>query len=159
MIGKADQAAADYEAALSLSQTVKAEEWVGRLSRDALLRLQIDRAANARGKQPSERRIALVIANAKYKAVSVLANPPRDANAIATTLRRVGFQSVTVVSDVTREAFINSLRVFAKEAEKADWAVVYFAGHGIEIGGANFLLPVDARLESDRDIRVRGNHP
>lgn len=45
---------------------------------------------------------------------------------------------------------------FAREADRADWGLVYYAGHGIEVGGVNYLIPVDARLTSDRDVELEG---
>lgn len=101
----------------------------------------------------SGRRIALVIGNSGYRAVAALANPTRDAHAIAQALRALGFDSVTLANDLARDRFVDALRSFATEAENADWAVIYFAGHGIEIGGVNYLVPIDARLRSDRDAQ------
>jgi len=60
---------------------------------------------------------------------------------------------VTLLSDATREKLINTLRNFADDAERADWAVVYYAGHGIEVGGVNYLIPVEAKLATDRDVQ------
>ena len=100
----------------------------------------------------AENRVALIIGNGQYKAVGALANPGRDAELIAKTLRGVGFQSVQVVNDANREQFIQALRSFRDLADKADWAVVYYAGHGMEMQKTNYLLPVDARLKSDRDV-------
>jgi uncharacterized caspase-like protein len=108
-------------------------------------------AAQTRAKQG--RRIALVIGNSAYKNVPALTNPQKDANAIATSLRNVGFDTVTLAVDSTREKLIDSLRAFADEAEKADWAIVYYAGHGIEVNGQNYLIPTDAKLASDRDVQ------
>jgi tetratricopeptide (TPR) repeat protein len=102
----------------------------------------------------SARRIALVVGNSKYKSVPSLPNPPRDAEAIAGTLRAVGFQSVVLLQDATREMLMAELRTFAAEAEKADWAVIYYAGHGIEMNGVNYLIPVDAVLATDRDVQL-----
>lgn len=99
------------------------------------------------------RRVALVIGNSAYKNVPVLANPQKDAEAIAASLRNIGFDQVTLANDATREKIIDSLRAFANEAEKADWAMVYYAGHGMEVGGVNYLVPTDARLAVDRDIQ------
>jgi tetratricopeptide (TPR) repeat protein len=98
------------------------------------------------------RRVALVIGNSAYAAVAALPNPRRDAQSIAAALRQVGFQTVRLEADLSREKLIDALRTFAREAEYADWALVYFAGHGIEISGTNYLLPVDAKLETDRDV-------
>jgi tetratricopeptide (TPR) repeat protein len=97
------------------------------------------------------RRVALIIGNGAYRNVHQLDNPPRDAKLIADTLRDIGFQTVTLANDLTRDKFFEALHAFASEAERADWAVVYYAGHGLEIGGINYLVPVDARFASDRD--------
>lgn len=101
---------------------------------------------------PSERRVALVIGNSAYKNVSALTNPKSDAATIAASLRQVGFQSVTLLNDLDRNKLTEALQKFAEVAETADWSVVYFAGHGMEIGGVNYLIPTDAKLASDRDI-------
>jgi uncharacterized caspase-like protein len=61
---------------------------------------------------------------------------------------------VMLSNDLTRDKFFQALRAFATEAEKSDWAVVYYAGHGFEIGGVNYLVPVDARLAVDKDAEV-----
>ena len=98
------------------------------------------------------RRVALVIGNSAYATVGLLPNPEKDARIVAESLRNIGFQSVTVVNDTSRERLVNALRAFATEAESADWAMVYYAGHGMEVGGVNYLIPVDARLAVDRDI-------
>jgi hypothetical protein len=97
-------------------------------------------------------RIALVVGNSAYKNVPALANPTRDADTIASSLRAVGFKTVQLRSDLTREKLTDALQSFAAEADKADWAVVYFAGHGLEVNGTNYLIPVDARLAVDRDV-------
>jgi len=97
-------------------------------------------------------RIALVIGNSAYKNVPALTNPARDADTIASALRSAGFQTVQLRNDLTREKLTDALHGFAAEADKADWAVVYFAGHGLEVNGTNYLIPVDARLAIDRDV-------
>jgi tetratricopeptide (TPR) repeat protein len=98
------------------------------------------------------RRVALVIGNASYRNVPALINPPKDAEAIAASLRTIGFDKVTVLADTTLEKLNEGLRAFAEEADKADWAMVYYAGHGIEVSGQNYLIPVEARLAADRDV-------
>jgi hypothetical protein len=100
----------------------------------------------------NERRIALVIGNSAYRNVPLLTNPVRDATAIADALRRTGFQMVTLQTDLTKEKLVDALRNFAQLADSADWALVYYAGHGLEMGGANYLIPVDAKLSTDRDV-------
>jgi tetratricopeptide (TPR) repeat protein len=110
-------------------------------------------AAVAAPRASQGRRVALVIGNSSYSNVPALPNPQRDAAAVAATLRAVGFETVTLETNDTREKLINALRNFANEAERADWAVVYFAGHGLEMGGVNYLIPVDARIATDRDVQ------
>jgi tetratricopeptide (TPR) repeat protein len=101
------------------------------------------------------RKVALIIGNGAYKNVEPLANPPRDAKLIASTFRELGFATVTLVPDLSRDKFFATLHEFGQEAEKADWAVVYYAGHGMEIGGVNYLIPVDARLKADSDAETQ----
>ena len=71
---------------------------------------------------------------------------------MSAALRAVGFDDVTLAVDVSRDKMIEALRTFAAAADRADWAVVYYAGHGIEVNGVNYLIPVDAKLASDRDV-------
>lgn len=98
------------------------------------------------------RRVALVIGNSSYETVSALPNPKGDAEAVGVALRNVGFDKVLVRHDLDRRKLLAALREFEAEAEKADWAVIYYAGHGIEVGGMNYLVPVDAVLGTDRDV-------
>ena len=100
------------------------------------------------------RRVALVIGNGAYRNVRALANPPRDSRLIGNVLRDVGFQTVMVANDLARDKFFETLRAFAAEAEKADWAVIYYAGHGFEIGGVNYLVPIDTKLAADKDAEM-----
>lgn len=98
------------------------------------------------------RRIALVIGNAQYQNANVLTNPEHDAEVIAASLRAVGFDQVTLVEDATRDKMIGALRAFAANSAKADWALVYYSGHGMEAFGINFLIPVDAKLATGHDV-------
>ncbi len=99
------------------------------------------------------RRVALVIGNSAYRNAPALANPQHDAEVLAQSLRAVGFSSVTLVQNATRENLVDALRKFGDEAEKADWAMIYYAGHGIEVNGVNYLIPIDAKLSTDRDVQ------
>src|SRR5262249_17855795 len=101
----------------------------------------------------SGRRVALVIGNAGYRSVPALINPQHDAEAIARSLRAVGFETVMIAEDASREQMVDALRRFSNEAEKADWAMVYYSGHGLEVNGTNYLVPVDAKITSDRDVQ------
>ena len=116
---------------------------------------QLQEADQAASIMPKDRRIALVIGNSRYNNAPLLPNPQRDATMVADTLKRTGFAEVTLQTDLSREALATALQKFARSADTADWAVVYYAGHGMEIGGINYLIPVDATLETDRDVQFQ----
>ena len=97
------------------------------------------------------RRVALVIGNSSYQTVPQLPNPSRDANAVARMFRDAGFDSVELALNVGNLEFKRAIRKFEAAADQAEMAVVYYAGHGLEIGATNYLIPIDARLASDRD--------
>jgi uncharacterized caspase-like protein len=99
----------------------------------------------------AERRVALVVGNSAYQNAPFLPNPGRDAKAIAAKLQKAGFDVVSAQYDMGNLQFKRAIRQFEDEAANSDIAVVYFAGHGIEIHGINYLVPVDAKLASDRD--------
>ena len=153
---KGDRARArgDFTAALALTHIHYNVKWAHDTARARLAVLDAGPATAAAQATaaPGGRRVALVIGNSSYAAVPALPNPRRDAEAVAAGLREVGFQSVSVVNDASREAMVKALSAFGREADDADWAVVYYAGHGMEVGGSNYLIPVDARLASDRDV-------
>lgn len=100
---------------------------------------------------PTQTRKALVIGIAAYESVPKLPNPINDATDIAAKLRTLGF-SVREALDLSYDQFRIVLRDFSQDVTDADLGVVFFAGHGIEIGGQNYLIPVDARLRADRDV-------
>jgi hypothetical protein len=100
----------------------------------------------------AERRVALVIGNSEYRNASPLPNTINDANAVATLFRSVGFEVVSSRNELGVLEFKRAVRDFLITAETAEIAVVYYAGHGIEVNGANFLIPVDARLARDYDV-------
>ncbi len=104
----------------------------------------------------AQKRVALVIGNSAYQNAPRLANPARDADAVAKMFRTAGFDVVDARNDVDLTAFRRLLRDFSDKSRDADMAVVYFAGHGIEVEGSNYLLPVDAALERDRDTQDEG---
>ncbi|MEZ5785100.1 MAG: caspase family protein [Xanthobacteraceae bacterium] len=99
----------------------------------------------------AEKRVALVIGNAAYKHTAPLSNTLNDANAISSLLTKAGFDVVESRDDLGVVDFKRALRDFVHTAMDADIAVVYYAGHGIEVRGTNYLIPVDARLASDYD--------
>ena len=102
--------------------------------------------------EAAETRVALVIGNGAYRNAPPLRNPAGDANAVAASLRRLGF-NVVVGTDLDQQEMIGKLRLFRQAAESADIAVVYYSGHGIQVAGENWLLPVSAKLDSDRDLQ------
>lgn len=99
----------------------------------------------------AEKRVALIIGNSSYQTVPQLPNPSRDANSVAKMFRDAGFDSVDVQLNVGNLEFKRAIRKFEAAADQADIAVVFYAGHGLEIAGTNYLIPTDARLASDRD--------
>jgi uncharacterized caspase-like protein len=101
----------------------------------------------------AEKRVALVIGNSAYSDVPYLWRPGRDARAIAIELERLGFDSVDLANDRTADAMQRKLFEFEKTASDADIAVIYFAGHGIEVDGTNYLLPTDAQNLSTATIQ------
>lgn len=109
--------------------------------------------ANAQATSKQGRRVALVIGNAAYQKAGELRNPTRDAAAVASSLRNLGFEIVTVTIDEPKEKVIARLRAFSADADQADWAMVYYSGHGIEVNGQNYIIPVDATLRTDRDVQ------
>ncbi len=104
------------------------------------------------GSAHAERRVALVIGNSAYQHADRLPNPTRDAAAMAKRFEEAGFEVVSVKHDVGNLQFKRAIRRFEDIATGADIAVVFYAGHGIEIDGVNYLIPVDAKLASDRDV-------
>ncbi|WP_299109157.1 caspase family protein [uncultured Bradyrhizobium sp.] len=100
----------------------------------------------------AEKRVALVLGNSAYRNTAPLANPVNDASVISATLKNAGFDTVDFRKDLPAVETRRALREFADLARDADIALVYYAGHGIEVDGANYLIPVDARLERDTDV-------
>ncbi|WP_298883338.1 caspase family protein [uncultured Bradyrhizobium sp.] len=98
------------------------------------------------------KRVALVLANSAYQNAPSLANPVNDGAVMAKTLKDAGFDVVNSRHDLTALDTRRVLRDFADATRDADIAVVYYAGHGIEVDGSNYLIPVDAKLERDTDV-------
>jgi tetratricopeptide (TPR) repeat protein len=175
--GDTDSARADYNAALAVPEKYSNGKWAHDTATKHLASLPASTGRASASRQPSGpvavvtppfvpqvplrpaasgfdpgRRVALVIGNSSYSAVPQLPNPRHDSETVADALRRLGFKTVTLLTDLTREKLIDALRKFARDAENADWALVYYAGHGIEMNGTNYLIPIDAKLEIDRDV-------
>ncbi|MFZ5690631.1 MAG: caspase family protein [Pseudomonadota bacterium] len=120
----------------------------------SLARLEARLAQQTGNTKPStggSARVALIIGNSQYRNVPPLTNPKSDAEILSKALTTVGFNRVDLKLDLTREQLAAALKDFATLADRAEWAVIYYAGHGIEVAGTNYLVPIDARLKSDRD--------
>lgn len=96
-------------------------------------------------------RVALVIGESNYRAISPLANPGADANLVANALARAGFD-VRLGLDLDKAGMTAALEAFARDAQQADVATVYYAGHGMEAGGRNWLVPIDAQITQAGDM-------
>ena len=102
----------------------------------------------------ADRRVALVIGNSQYREIPALKNPDKDAEDVSRTFRLAGFE-VFAAKDLTRLQFEEKFRNYLAAADGADLAVVYYSGHGFQIGGENFLIPVDASLKDAADMEVQ----
>jgi hypothetical protein len=105
----------------------------------------------------AEHRVALVIGNSNYRAVSVLPNPVNDAKAIADLLRGAGFD-VTAATDLAQADMRHAIKDFAGRIAQAGpdtVALVFYAGHGLQVDGENFLVPVDARIADQADVAAQ----
>src|SRR5262245_38725478 len=100
----------------------------------------------------AEKRAALVIGNAKYAHETQRKNPANDAREVAAALKRINFDDVDVVLDADLIALQSALGRFARKADAADLVLIYYSGHGIEVDGRNYLIPVSARLVDAGDV-------
>jgi hypothetical protein len=100
----------------------------------------------------AEKRVALVIGNSSYQKAARLSNPANDAAAVAAMFKSAGFDMVESKLNLTISELRKTLRDFGNKSRDAEVAVVYYAGHGIELDGTNYLIPVDATLETDADV-------
>jgi uncharacterized caspase-like protein len=159
--GERDKAIADYRKSLSL----KSKQLYDDKAKDEALKhlTALASATPTEVEKPTpkpepvadlpkpEKRVALVIGNGAYTAVSVLKNADSDARAVAASLRNLGFD-VIEKHDLTLTALIAELKAFGDKAPAYDWAVVYYAGHGIEVAGTNYLIPIDAELSASTHV-------
>jgi len=144
--GTHDAAIADYQKILALPATSATDR-----QRQDTARERIDKLTRAASTSTGAKRVALVVGNSDYAHAGILPNPVNDARAIAAALRRLGF-AVTDHYDLTREKMGRALKDFGDRVEGAEWAVVFFAGHGLEINGTPYLVPIDAELKRDSHV-------
>lgn len=110
---------------------------------------------NVKAWAQAERRIALVVGNAAYTSAGALANPVNDASDIASALKVLGFEVISG-TDLDKRSFDIKLREFSRALPKSDVALFFYAGHGLQVSGRNFLVPVDAQLQGERDLDFEG---
>ena len=103
----------------------------------------------------AQKRVALVVGNSAYVNATALANPANDANDVAATLRDAGFE-VILGLDLDKRGFEVKVRDFARALDQADVALFFYAGHGLQASGRNYLVPIDAQLKSERDLDFEG---
>src|SRR5450432_3064726 len=101
----------------------------------------------------ADRRVALVVGNGAYKYVQKLPNAPFSAKAMAALLRNIDFEVIDGF-DLTRDQMTERLLEFGKKAEGADLALFYYSGQGIGVGGSEYLLPIDADIKSEMDVKL-----
>jgi tetratricopeptide (TPR) repeat protein len=142
--GERDRAVRDYEKVIALPATTRREQRALQVSLQKLTQL---------GVMSLGKRIALVIGNGKYQDQTALPNPPNDAQAMAGKLRQLGFQDVAEHYDVDLRAMSDAIKGFGDRAAEADWALIYYAGHGIEVAGVNYLLPIDVKLARETHVQ------
>ena len=104
------------------------------------------------------KRVALVIGNGAYVTAGRLVNAQNDMALVSTALKQAGFTTVTTRTDLSTQNFQKALREFQTQADGAEVALIYYAGHGIEAKGVNWLIPVDATL-SDRSLQQTSADP
>src|SRR5215831_15874426 len=97
------------------------------------------------------KRVALVIGNSAYQHAVALANPVNDATAMGAALKQVGF-AVLLGLDLDKRTFDGKIHEFAQVLNDADTALFFYAGHGLQVAGRNHLVPIDAQLNSERDL-------
>jgi tetratricopeptide (TPR) repeat protein len=149
-LGQQDRAIGDYRAILELPAISSTDQ-----QRREIARQRIARASQAqRGAivVAPPKRVALVIGNSAYMHAGKLANPSNDTRSMAEALRRLNFGEVIERYDLSREAMGQAVKDFGDRAEGAEWAVVFFAGHGMEMNGVSYLIPTDAKLARDTHV-------
>jgi len=144
-----ERAIVDYRKILDLPAPSTTDQQRQEVTRQRIARLMQPQTEKGTTKPPA--RVALVIGNSNYSTVGVLGNPESDASAMAVALDRLGFKVITYY-DLTREKMGQSLKAFGDLSEGAEWAVVFFAGHGMEMNGVTYLIPNDAELKRDTHV-------
>lgn len=147
------RAIADFRKLLELPAHTPTDRQRQEIARERIARLiQPPPPPKATAPATGPRRVALVIGNSNYTHAGLLTNPANDGRAVASALRRLGFTQVFEHYDMSRDKMGRALRDFGDSAEGAEWAVVFFAGHGIEVNGTSYLVPTDAELKRETHV-------
>ncbi len=101
----------------------------------------------------AERKVALVVGNSSYLNVSRLPNPRNDASDVIARLKAMEFEVIPGL-DLDRNGFLNTLAAFGRAAEGADVALFFYAGHGLQVNGQNYLVPTDAKVEYEAELDI-----
>jgi tetratricopeptide (TPR) repeat protein len=160
--GQLPEALADFRSALDIdSSRHELNQDIRRLEQKLLKPAATEAAVGTQsvGSKPAatsspaqrERRVALVVGNSAYENAPVLPNPRNDAADIAATLRKLGFDVIDG-HDLDRREMEKKIREFSRKIENADLALFYYAGHGLQVTGKNYLVPIDAKLEREGDL-------
>jgi tetratricopeptide (TPR) repeat protein len=155
--GDNERALADFRKVLELPAPTEADRQRQEIVRTRMARLQQPQQSQQSQQSPRAaaappQRVALVIGISNYANAGVLKNPANDAKATAAALRRLGFGKVIEVYDLNRDQMGKALKDFGDLVEGTEWAVVFFAGHGMEMNGATYLIPADAVLKRDTHV-------
>jgi tetratricopeptide (TPR) repeat protein len=146
--GEHARARSDFETALVLPPKYDTGNWSQETARARLKLLSADGAGSGVG---TGAKVALVIGNGAYTSVAPLPNPANDARDVAKTFREIGFEVLQGI-DLDRERQEKLVRQFLRKASTARIAVVFYAGHGMQVNGKNYLLPVDAKINAQTDL-------
>ena len=119
-----------------------------------LLALALGAAASGAAAQDTGKRVALIVGNSNYRSIERLANPANDARLVAQSLAGLGFELIGngPQLDLDKAAFEAALEGFRAAAAGSEIALFYYAGHGVQIGGVNWLVPVSAAVRSEADV-------
>ena len=101
----------------------------------------------------AEKRVALVVGNSQYEFAAELRNPANDANSMAERLSNLGFEVIKGI-DLDERAMRQSINDFAKAVTDSDVALLFYAGHGLQVDGQNYILPINAELKNEIDLQA-----